>query len=751
MFMKAVVMAGGEGRRLRPLTANIPKPMVRLCGRPILEYVFRLLERAGVDEAWVTLGYKPTAVTNYFRGGAYGSLKLNFITEQEPLGTAGGVKNAVYPIDEDFIVISGDALCDFDLAAAAAYHREKDAAITVLTRRVSDPREYGLADVAADGTVRGFLEKPGWQEAFTDLANTGIYVVSGPVLAEFPDGFCDFAKDIFPKLVRDGRLAAMRCEGYWRDVGDVGSYLAAQHDILAGKVKCEQIGTPFGGSVFAGEKPDGNYVIEAPCYIGRGVSIGDGAIVGAFTVAEDKSVIGARARTGGCVLCSGATLGENSLSRGCVVCSDGAIGRGATAAAGSVVGPRSLLGEDAVLGEGVVLGELEVVPDETIVTESPADSESERPQLGEDGITGRLGVSITPEFCLRLGRLLAQAFEGRPICLADDGMNISYLHRQTLGCGILAAGGQVCDMGVMFPGQLQYAVSGSGSPAGVLVSGYGQGLRFVFDGGAPRRFFKQLESLLSHSPDPPCAEVIRLTEVMSGVSALWENRLLAAAGSGKINFSGSFSCRSAAVAETAARLFMTLGGRSDKSVVFTFPPDGSSVSMSRGGSQCVSGEQFVGVCALLDFSRGLDVVVTQDAPRLLEKLAATKGGRVWRRPAGGELSVWAADGVSTLIYALAGAGSQENLDALLRQLPPVGTYNRRVQLDSTSAAVLGELLEKVGGRRMEQGVALPSDEGWVSLRPGADGRSLRVSAEAVSAETAAELCDGFERWLDSRK
>jgi len=741
-------MAGGEGRRLRPLTADMPKPMLKLCGKPVLEYILKLLEKHGVNEAWLTLGYKSEKIIEHFKNGTFAGIKLNFIVEKTPLGTAGGVKSAVGDIDEDFIVISGDALCDINLTAALAYHREKGADATIITRRVNDPREYGLADIGADGQVRGFLEKPGWSEAFTDMANTGIYILSGLCCKNIKEGVpSDFARDVFPPLVTSNSLYAYRSDGYWRDIGDITAFIGAQRDLISGKVSCEIEGERIGGCVYADGKPKGNFSIDAPCYIGKGVRIGDGAVIGENSIIGDGVIIGTHARTSGCVLMDGAVIGENSLSRGCVVCDGGGIGRGATAAGGSVIGPRSLLGDDAVLGEGVVLQEFEVVPDEAIMVEAPEKIAPQLPRVGDNVITGRLGTVITPQFCLRLGQSLAVTCGDRPICVADDGLNASYIHKQALTAGILAEGGQVYDTGVMFTGQLSFAVAESGAAMGVLIGGYGQGIRFI-GASIPNALQKQIEALITRNAAPTKGGIVRLPEILSGVSALWENRLISSLPRQSIDFAGSFFCKNSVVAEAAAKIFMQLGGKSGSESSFNFTVDGSETNISRGGEIILKNEQVIAVCAAYDFQKGADVVVTHGAPRVLEKIGERFGKRVYRQTACRETCVWSCDGVSALLYALSCTGNDKTLMQIAESLPEVAVYSEEAPIDGSSAQILGKLLARDGGVRTERGVAMPTSAGWITVRPSADGKTIKIITEAVNTEIARELCGDFQKWLD---
>lgn len=238
--MKAVLMAGGEGTRLRPLTCDIPKPMARLCGRPIMEYIIELLSEHNVRSTVVTLRYLPHIIKNHFSSGSFAGVDLEFIEENTPLGTAGSVKNAAKGFEDDFIVISGDALCDFSLTEAMKFHKKNNATATIVVTHIDDPREYGLVRTDGSSRISGFVEKPCFAQAVTDLANTGIYILSPEVLKLIPDNEKhDFAKDVFPAMLEQNiPIYTYEADGYWCDIGDINSYISSQMDMLNGRVKC---------------------------------------------------------------------------------------------------------------------------------------------------------------------------------------------------------------------------------------------------------------------------------------------------------------------------------------------------------------------------------------------------------------------------------------------------------------------------------------------------------------------------------
>ena len=215
--MKAVVMAGGEGTRLRPLTSNQPKPMVPVVGKPCMEHILELLREHGMGEVIVTVAFLPQAIRSYFGQGETLGMEIGYSVEESPLGTAGSVRLAGKQLDETFLVISGDALCDVDLSALVAFHKEKGAAVTIGLKSVENPLEFGIVVTDEEGRIERFLEKPSWGQVFSDTINTGIYVMEPEVLKHVPgDRPYDFSKELFPYLLEMGRpLYGYVADGYW--------------------------------------------------------------------------------------------------------------------------------------------------------------------------------------------------------------------------------------------------------------------------------------------------------------------------------------------------------------------------------------------------------------------------------------------------------------------------------------------------------------------------------------------------------
>ena len=263
--MKAVIMAGGEGKRLKSVTGDLPKPMVPLLGKPMMEHIVELLRSCGMTEICAALKYNPQPIMDYFGDGSSFGVSMEYRVEDKPLGTAGGVKNcAGFYGNEDFLVISGDAACDFDLGDFIRAHKSRRPAASIALYRSSSPLRYGLAVTDGEGLVRSFIEKPGWERVVTDLINTGIYIISPRIMSYVPDGVqYDFAKDLFPLLLDLGEdILGVAESGYWCDVGTPLSYYQCCVDALSGKLRLPKAEIPETPSEpeRAADEPDGELI-----------------------------------------------------------------------------------------------------------------------------------------------------------------------------------------------------------------------------------------------------------------------------------------------------------------------------------------------------------------------------------------------------------------------------------------------------------------------------------------------------------
>ena len=451
--MKAVVMAGGFGTRLRPITERLPKPMAYVANRPMMEHVVRLLKRAGILDLEVLLYFYPDKITSYFGDGSPWGVRIHYIGAESDYGTAGAVKNAEPRIDGTFLVISADIITDFDLSRAIEFHREREAAATIVLTRVPNPIQYGIVITEDDGRIARFLEKPSWGEVFSDTVNTGIYILEPEVLSLIPHGKnFDFSKNVFPEMLSRGdRLLGYIAEGYWKDVGNLDEYLNVHLDILSGKVGIEFEGKKAGsGNVWIGENSRvdftsdlQNVVIGRDCVVGAGVTA-ENVVLGDGCVVEDGAVLQSSVVWPRTTIHKGARLLENIIGSDCVI-------RGrAFLAERAVISDHCQIGTEAVVKANVKVWPHKVVEDGAVLSSSLVWGEKwARSLFSAYGIYGLANHEITPEFAAKVGAAFAATF-GKKVVLSTsrDSHKTSRMINRAIMTGMLSVGVDVHDYGV---------------------------------------------------------------------------------------------------------------------------------------------------------------------------------------------------------------------------------------------------------------------------------------------------------------
>jgi mannose-1-phosphate guanylyltransferase/phosphomannomutase len=452
--MKAVLMAGGQGTRLRPLTANQPKPMLPIVGHPMMEHILRLLREHDFNEVVATVQFLGTVIRNYFGDGSDLGLSLAYATEDEPLGTAGSVKNAERVLDDTFLVISGDTVTDIDLSKVVAFHRDRGAAVTVTLKHVEDPLEFGIVIAAEDGRIERFLEKPGWGEVFSDTINTGIYVIEPEVLAHIPaEQEFDFSRDLFPLLLEKGLpMYGFAADGYWTDVGNLDAYLTVHRDILDRKVGLSLQGFEMNENVWLGEgaevDPEAN--LQGPLYIGENSRVEGGATVREYTVLGKGVVVKTGAFLHRAVVHDNAYIGSAASLRGCVLGKNSDVRHGARLEEGVVVSDACHIGEGAVLNPHVKVYPFKTVdPGALVQTSIVWETRGARSLFGERGVAGLVNIDITPEVAMRLALAFGSTLAKRSVVAAGrDPTRTARMVKRAMVVGLGAAGIHCHDMEV---------------------------------------------------------------------------------------------------------------------------------------------------------------------------------------------------------------------------------------------------------------------------------------------------------------
>ncbi|MBW4566678.1 MAG: mannose-1-phosphate guanyltransferase [Tolypothrix carrinoi HA7290-LM1] len=445
--MRAVLMAGGSGTRLRPLTCDLPKPMVPILNRPIAEHIINLLKRHHITEVVATLHYLPDVLRDYFQDGSDFGVQMTYaVEEDQPLGTAGCVKNIAELLDETFLVISGDSITDFDLTAAIEFHKQNKSKATLILTRVPNPIEFGVVISDEQHRIRRFLEKPSTSEIFSDTVNTGTYILEPEVLEYLPCNVeCDFSKDLFPLLLdKDEPMYGYVAEGYWCDVGHLDAYREAQYDGLEHKVKLDFAYKEMSTDLWVGQNTyiDPTAQIEAPAVIGDNCRIGARVQIEAGTVIGDNVTIGADANLKRPIVWNGAIIGEEAHLSACVISRGTRVDRRAHVLEAAVVGSLSSVGEEAQISPGVRVWPSKKIESGAILNINLIwGNTAQRNLFGQRGVQGLANIDITPEFAVKLGAAYGSTLKpGSKVTVSRDQRNISRMVTRSLIAGLMSVG-----------------------------------------------------------------------------------------------------------------------------------------------------------------------------------------------------------------------------------------------------------------------------------------------------------------------
>ena len=364
--MQAVILVGGEGTRLRPLTATVPKPVLPLVDRPFLVYILEWLRRHGVDDVIMSCGFLATSVRNVLGDGSHLGLRLRFVEEPEPRGTAGALKYAEDLLAERFLMLNGDVLTDIDLTAQIAQHERTGAVGTLALVAVEDPTAYGLVRTNEDLSVNAFVEKPTADSIDTNLVSAGAYVLERSVLDLIPpERNVSIEREVWPRLVGAG-LYAYEAAAYWLDIGTPERYLQATFDILEGNVEtavAERLGADFVG---VAEHVEAAGRIVPPAIVERGCRIAAGAHVGSLVVLGAGVSVGERSKIERAVVLDGTEVGPDCTLQDCIVAAGVRLGEGTVVSGGAVIGEGVTIGARNVLTRGVRVFPQTELPDGAI-------------------------------------------------------------------------------------------------------------------------------------------------------------------------------------------------------------------------------------------------------------------------------------------------------------------------------------------------------------------------------------------------
>jgi mannose-1-phosphate guanylyltransferase/phosphomannomutase len=474
--VRAVVMAGGEGTRLRPMTANQPKPLLPVVNKPIMGHVLDLLKRHGFDETVVTVQFLASLIRTYFGDGDELGMHLSYATEQSPLGTAGSVKNAEAALrDDTFLVISGDALTDIDLTALMQAHRDNGALVTVCLKRVPDPLEFGIVITDEDQRIERFLEKPTWGQVFSDTVSTGIYVMEPEVFRHVAAGEAvDWSADVFPELIKAGApVFGYVADGYWEDVGTLENYLRVQGDVLNRQVDVEIPGFEVSPGVWIGEgaEVDPDALIKGPVCIGDYAKVEAGAELRELTVLGDNVVVKGGAFLHRSVVLDNVFVAGQANLRGCIVGKNTDVMRAARIEEGAVIGDECVIEEEAFISHDVKVYPFKTIEAGTVVNTSVIwESRGTSTLFGPRGVSGLVNVEITPEYVVRLASAYATGLKkGSVVTVSRDASRAARAFKRAVVAALTSSAIDVVDLEVVPLPVTRFETARSSASGGIVL------------------------------------------------------------------------------------------------------------------------------------------------------------------------------------------------------------------------------------------------------------------------------------------
>ena len=760
--MKAIIMAGGEGSRLRPLTCDCPKPMLRLMGRPLMEFALRLLQRYGIHEIGATLGYLPDAVTDYFGDGQDFGAQLHYYIERTPLGTAGSVKQAEAFLDERFIVLSGDGITDFDLSKALRFHREKRALATLVLKKSAHPQEYGMVVTDGNGRIRSFHEKPGRSDVYSELINTGIYILEPEILRRIPDDRpYDFGHDLFPALVADGvPIYGYTASGYWCDVGDVGAYLRVHADALDGRIALDGLKPSTDGAIL-----EPGCTIEAPVFIAPGARICTGSRIGPYTVIGENCHVAPGAGIKRSLLFPAVRVEANAQLRGCIAAANAVIGEGAQLYEESTVGSNSRVGERAVLLPGVKLWPEKSVPG----GEKPEANIVWGSRREQRFIGGALELE-NPAQATRAAEACAAQLHPRELVLGRGASCAADAMWHATAAGIMAQGVQILDAGICTLPQLRHTQQLMHADAAMLVDANTLMPLNAHGACLTEKLQRNVLKLLERQDfSEPFTSFTRPMTSIGNTFAPYAAETAAAFEADPAHAPLIVLCAEGRVMENAEQIFTRAGlqirteyalenmhpGRNEIGV---YLPDGGETALLCDENGMLTEVQRQLACAWTALEKGeRHLILPIHATRAIDELTHSFGAQT--RYIAGETALWMHtltkesplqfrlqfDGLCFALAFLSLLAEKKLSLRLWRQQMPDAC--RSVQDIQVPASKSGRLLHRIAADSQDAqlggGVRLMRKNGWAWL--GLDERSaqLHIIAEAEDMETSREICDFY--------
>lgn len=785
--MKAVIMAGGKGTRLRPLTSHTPKPMVPLLNRPCMEYTIDLLKKHGITEIAVTLQYLPDAIKSEFGDGSRYGVSLVYFEETTPLGTAGSVKNCADFLDERFIVISGDTLTDIDLTAAIRFHEQKQSLATLILTKVETPLEFGVVMTDESGRIIRFLEKPTWAEVFSDTVNTGMYIFEPEVLSYIEDEReVDFSKEVFPFFLREGKpMYGYAADGYWSDIGSLEVYRQAQFDLLDGKVHLEIKAKEIAPRIYLENhvRIDSSVRLEGPVYIGENVHLQSGVAIGPYSILGTNTVVASGTRLSQAIVWENTIVGKKTEINGTTLCRKVQIADSVMLGEGAVIGDNCRIASKSVVKAGVKIWPDKDVGESAIVTTSLIYGTKQTKNLfGTNGIKGMGNVEITPEFVTRLAASYAYLLQaGSRIALSACAHPFAQLLKHSVMTSLCSSGIDTVDLGIGNSPLTRFGVTSLQCAGGIHIfmteplEDKEIVIQFVDQDGLPvsRDVERKIENAYWQETYVRSLHHLGQLHVEHQVQEAYLRALsqrIDTAGIRRQRFRLLVECEPRFTPAFLAPLFDTLGvnvqyGAIQEGVMkheadlgVRLDKNGEHFSLFTERGEKLTAEQLIALqllsCSGIHSKIGLPVSAPMELEHLaqllqLEVVRTKVSPRAMMEVSLGERFHPMFDAVYSLLRILSYLAKEEKpLSVLTELLPSCHMEKKTVFCPWTSKGkVMRKMLEENKGKLLElvDGIKVYDAGGWVLILPDTEDSHVKVITQGATAETAATLATTYAR------
>ncbi|MFZ5945210.1 MAG: sugar phosphate nucleotidyltransferase [Bacillota bacterium] len=790
--MKAIIMAGGKGTRLKPLTCSKPKPMVYLANNPVMTHTIELLKKNSITELGVTLQHMASHIIEYYAEGKDYGVNFKYFIEETPLGTAGSVKNAQDFLDDTFLVISGDGLTDIDIQKAIEFHRKKKSLATLILTTVDNPLEYGIVVTKDTGEIIKFLEKPSWGEVFSDKVNTGMYILEPEVLNYIPQNtFFDFSKDLFPLLMNKGiTLNGFTAAGYWCDIGNSKAYLQAHVDIITDKVSAYIPYKEYSPKVWIGKDTviHPTAQLNPPVIVGNNCFIGPNAIVGPESIIGNNCIINEYASIKRSVLWNGVQIGKSAALRGAVLCSNVKLKKNTDIYEGAIIGEESTLNESCTIKPGAKIWPGKTISEGSVLKGNIVWGTNFSGNLfGANGIKGQLNVDFFLGQILQIGSAFGSVITSSPgsIGISSDDSSVAKTVKDVLAAGLQIVGQQVYDLGELTLPICRFAVNKGNLDGGIYIqfcSDETIQITFMDKQGANiiKGVEKKIENALGiddyrYVTHGKIRSIKRLEDIYNLYFANLRNQVKE-----KLNFKVVLTCTSKKLCQSIAAMLEEVGCavtvlneaelvdyiKNNKiDIAIKYDEQAQKVVLFDEEGKAVDKDKFKVLLAtiLFDKYKKMDYVASIDEPSILEVLAQKHNNNILRCKTdlshrmenmfkkgryGEEQFFMEFDGIYSVVHILDYLNKKQmSLSEVITNLPPFYIYRDVLNCPwEIKGKILRSLLENFNEKTVEslEGAKFMHPQGHILILPDPEKPLVNIISESSLMEVAREISGGYK-------